>query len=129
MADSKKHRDGRTDKQTLASYSFMLANLKAKNRIAVRCRPDFAPQLTIIFSMVEGEAPSAMALQSRAPADLPCRSNGDFMPREEQTSDPLSSRASQECSWPTLRPRTEAEVRSETPLDHGGAPHRANLPS
>jgi hypothetical protein len=60
MADSKKHRDGRTDKQTLASYSFMRANLKAKNRVAVRCRPDFAPQLTIIFSMVEGMAPGAM---------------------------------------------------------------------
>src|SRR5579862_4923699 len=63
MADSKKHRDGRTDRQTLASYSFMRANLKAKNPITVRCRPDFAPQLRIIVSMVEGEAPGAMALQ------------------------------------------------------------------
>ena len=50
-----------------------------------------APQLTIIFSMVEGEAPSAMALQSRAPADLPCRSNGEFMPLEEQSLGSLSS--------------------------------------
>src|SRR3954471_5841631 len=98
MADLKKHRDGRTDKQTLASYSFMRANLnmranlKAKNRICRRCRLDFASQLTIIFPMVEGEAPSAMALQSRAPADLPCRSNGEFMPSEEQSSGSLSSR-------------------------------------
>src|SRR6516164_7847302 len=115
MADSKKHRDGRIEKRTLASYSFI-------------CRPDFAPRLTIIFSMVEGMAPGAM----RTPisyADRTCRPTGEFMPREEQTSDPLSSRASRECSWPTLRPRTEAEVRSETPLDHGGARHRANLPS
>ena len=56
--------------------------LKAKNLIAALCQPDFALQLTIIFSMVEGEAPSAMALQSRASADLPCRSTGEFMPRE-----------------------------------------------
>ena len=38
------------------------------------------------------EAPSAMALQSRAPADLPCRSNGEFMPLEGQSSGLLSSR-------------------------------------
>src|SRR6516165_1297584 len=112
MADSKKHRDGRTDKQTLASYSFMRANLKATNRIAVRCRPDFAPQLTIIFSMVEGEAPSAMALQSRAPADLPCRSNGEFMPREGQSLGSLSSRGVLGDSSPARPLQVKGEARS-----------------
>src|SRR5215469_3572894 len=92
MADSKKHRDGRTDKQTLASYSFMRANLKAKNRIAVRCRPDFAPSSQSFFQWLRVRLPVPLALQSRAPADLPCRSNGEFMPREGQSSGSLSSR-------------------------------------
>ena len=42
------------------------------------------PSSQSFFQMVEGEAPSAMALQSRAPAGLPCTSNGEFIPQFEQ---------------------------------------------
>src|SRR5206468_11575066 len=90
----------RTDKQTLASYSFMRANLKAKNRIAVDARQTSRPSSQSFFQWLRAsEAPSAMALQSRAPADLPCRSNGEFMPHARQSSGSLSSRAGLEGSW------------------------------
>src|SRR6516164_7835430 len=51
------------------------------------------------------------------------------MPRARKLSDPLSSRAALESSWLERQWQIKVEVRSKTPPDHGGAPHRANLPS
>src|ERR1700733_546629 len=49
--------------------------------------------------------------------------------RARQSSGSLSSRAGLEGSWLEWQRQTKVEVRSETQPDHGGAPHRANLPS
>src|SRR5271155_4908258 len=57
------------------------------------------------------------------------RKHGELMTREGQSLGPLSSRAGPEGSWLERQPQTKAAVRSETQPDHGGAPHRANLPS
>src|SRR4051794_25674942 len=64
-----------------------------------------------------------------APADLQCRSTGEFTPREGQSSGLLSLRAALEDSWLERRRQTKVEVRSETQPDHAGERHRANLPS
>src|SRR4051812_9739788 len=121
MADLKKHRDGRTDKQTLASYSFMRANLKAKNRIAVRCRLDFASQLTIIFQWLRARLP------------VPWHSNLVRPPTYHvgQTVSSCLARSNHRvhfrraACWEIASQRghcQKAEARSETQPDHGGAP-------
>src|SRR5262250_903883 len=54
---------------------------------------------------------------------------GEFMPREGQSLGSLSSRGVLGDSWPGRPLQVKAEARSETRPDHGGAPHKANLPS
>src|SRR5262245_9159704 len=56
-------------------------------------------------------------------------SGGEFMPREMSSTGPLSPRAGLEGSWLERQRRIKGEVRSETQPHHGGAPHRAHLPS
>src|SRR5689334_3982134 len=53
----------------------------------------------------------------------------EFMPREGQSSDSLSSRGVLGDSSPAWPLPAKAEARSETQPDHGGAHHRADLPS
>jgi hypothetical protein len=56
-------------------------------------------------------------------------STGEFMPREMHSTGPLSPRAGLEGSWRERQRQIKVAVRSETQPDHGGARHRAHLPS
>src|SRR6185437_10459654 len=52
-----------------------------------------------------------------------------LMPRARQSTGPLSSRAAPGGSWLERQWQIKAEVQLEAQPDHGGALHKANLPS
>src|SRR5580704_11241320 len=81
---------------------------------------DFRPLIFQRSSVMEASCSSPQNIQSE---------HDKFIPREGQTSDLPSSRASLECSWPALRPQREGEARPETQADRAGERRTTDWPS